>query len=438
MRRSRDIYPHPILFAIVAVNYSRDSDQSKSDSGILQLMEDLGGAINSGGEIQMLGGGNPATIPEVEKVFRGEMERILADDRKFEHMIGNYDSPQGNHAFVEALADLLCERFGWPIGPANIAITNGSQAAFGVLFNSFAGRYPNGAPKKILLPMAPEYIGYTDVGLGDEPLFTANRPIIENIDELFFKYRVDFDRLRIDEQIGAVCVSRPTNPTGNVITDDEIAKLQQLTKKAGVPLIVDGAYGLPFPAIVFNRAQPSWDDHVILCLSLSKLGLPGVRTGMVIANPDVIAQITRANAIFTLAPGRFGPTLVTRLLQSRELLSLCEEAIVPYYHARCREAINLVRELMRDLPVRVHSSEGAFFLWLCFPGMPITSETLYQRLKQRGVLVIAGRHFFPGFDEPWAHRDECIRVTYTADPAQVKRGLEIIAQEVRRGYAEQN
>ena len=78
---------------------------------------------------------------------------------------------------------------------------------------------------------------------------------------------------------------------------------------------------------------------------------------------------------------------------------MCEETIAPYYRARCREAIELVRALLNDLPVRVHNPEGAFFLWLHFPGLRITSETLYQRLKQRGVLVIAGRHFFPGFNE---------------------------------------
>lgn len=418
------------------MKYSRFSNQFKTNSGILRLMEDLGEAINRGGDIEMLGGGNPAAIPEVEKVFRGEMERLLADGGKFERMVGNYDLPQGNHVFVEALADLLCERFGWPISPANIAVTNGSQAGFGVLFNLFAGRYPDGVFKKVLLPMTPEYIGYADVGLGDESVFTANRPVIENIDDLFFKYRVDFDHLRISDEIGAVCISRPTNPTGNVITDDEVAKLQQLTKKFGVPLIVDGAYGLPFPAIVFNRAQPSWDDHVILCLSLSKLGLPGARTGMVVANPDIIGQITRSNAIFTLAPGRFGPSLVTRLLQNRELLSLCEDSIAPYYRTRSHEAIALVRESMGDLPVRVHISEGAIFLWLWFPGMRISSETLYQRLKQRGVLVVSGQYFFPGFEEPWEHRDECIRVTYAAPPAQVERGMNIIAEEVRRGYEE--
>ena len=419
------------------MKFSRSSNHSQSDSGILQLMEDLGTAINGGAEIQMLGGGNPAAIPEVERVFRGEMENLLANAGEFEHMVGDYDAPQGNHRFIEALAELLAQRFDWPVSPAHIAVTNGSQAGFGVLFNLFAGRDSNGgAFKKILFPMTPEYIGYADVGIGDEPVFTANRPVIENIDDLFFKYRVDFDRLRIDERIGAVCVSRPTNPTGNVITDREIAKLRQLTGEAGVPLIVDGAYGPPFPAIVFNHAKPLWDEQIILCLSLSKLGLPGTRTGIIIANPEVISQITRSNAIHTLAPGRFGPTLVTRLLQSRELLSLCEEIIVPYYRARSLEAIDLVRGLMGDLPVRVHSSEGAIFLWLWFPGMRITSETLYQRLKQRGVLVIAGRHFFPGFDQPWPHRDECIRVSYAANPAQVRRGMEIIAEEVRRGYKE--
>ena len=418
------------------MKYSTFSGQFKRDSGILRLMQDLGEALNRRVEIQMLGGGNPASIPEVEAVFRAEMEAMLADGGKFERMVGDYDSPQGNGAFIEALADLLSQRFGWPLAPANIAVTNGSQAGFGILFNLFAGRYADGAFKKILLPMTPEYIGYADVGLGDEPVFAANKPVIEDLDELFFKYRVDFERLKIGGDIGAVCVSRPTNPTGNVVTDDEVDKLHALTVEAGVPLIVDGAYGPPFPGIVFNRAKPIWDEHIILCLSLSKLGLPGARTGIIIANPDVIEQITGANAIFTLAPGSFGPSLVTRLLQSRELLPLCDDLIVPYYQQRSHQAINHIRERMAGLPVRIHNSEGAIFLWLWFPGLPISSEVLYQRLKQRGVFVIDGQHFFPGLTERWQHRHECIRITYAADPAQVERGIGIIAEEVRRAYSD--
>ncbi|MDI5434805.1 hypothetical protein MJM45_29760, partial [Salmonella enterica subsp. enterica serovar Kentucky] len=37
-----------------------------------------------------------------------------------------------------------------------------------------------------------------------------------------FKYHVDFEHLHIGEETGMICVSRPTNPTGNVITDEEL------------------------------------------------------------------------------------------------------------------------------------------------------------------------------------------------------------------------
>ncbi len=418
------------------MQYSKFSEQFKSDSGILRLMQDLGEAVNQNTAMQMLGGGNPAAIPAVQQAFRVEMEKMLAAGRAFEDMIGNYDSPQGNHAFIDALATLLSQRFGWRVQPDNIAVTNGSQASFGILFNLFAGQFSPREFRKILFPMTPEYIGYADVGLGDQSIFTANKPLIERLDERTFKYRVDFARLNITDEIGAVCLSRPTNPSGNVVTDDEIGKLHQLTRAADVPLIIDGAYGLPFPGIVFTPATPLWDENIILCLSLSKLGLPGARTGIIVANPEVISQITRSNAIFTLSPGRFGPSLATRLLQNQQLLSLCAETIAPYYRARSRQAIALVHDLMADLPVRIHSSEGAIFLWLWLPELPISSETLYQRLKRRGVLVIAGQHFFPGLNQPWQHRHECLRVTYASEPSQLRRGVEIIATEARRAYSQ--
>ncbi|MEK9943300.1 MAG: valine--pyruvate transaminase, partial [Gammaproteobacteria bacterium] len=77
----------------------------------------------------------------------------------------------------------------------------------------------------------------------------------------------------------------------------------------------------------------------------------------------------------------------------------------------------------------------AIFLWLWFEALPITSEELYQRLKTRGVLVVAGEHFFPGLNTPWAHRHECIRVSYALNPDHLQRGIKIIAEEVARAYA---
>ena len=89
-----------------------------------------------------------------------------------------------------------------------------------------AGRFEDGQRKKILLPLVPEYIGYADQGV-DPDLFRSGRPTLEFIDDHTFKYHIDFDRLEVTEEIAAICVSRPTNPTGNVLTDSEIARLSE-------------------------------------------------------------------------------------------------------------------------------------------------------------------------------------------------------------------
>ena len=46
-------------------------------SGILQLMEDAGEALAGNGEVLLLGGGNPARIPEVQQTFREAMGSLL-------------------------------------------------------------------------------------------------------------------------------------------------------------------------------------------------------------------------------------------------------------------------------------------------------------------------------------------------------------------------
>jgi valine--pyruvate aminotransferase len=59
--------------------------------------------------------------------------------------------------------------------------------------------------------------------------------------------------------------------------------------------------------MIYTEATPFWDDNTILCLSLSKFGLPGVRTGIVVGPPEVTKLISNANAINGLAPARTGP-----------------------------------------------------------------------------------------------------------------------------------
>ena len=416
------------------MKFSSFGKKMTCQAGILSLMEDLGDVHSAKGEgLIMMGGGNPGYVPEFQEIIRGRLKEICDDIHLYQRLVGTYAPAQGDQDFIERLAALLQQEQGWDVGPENICLTNGSQTAFFLLFNMFAGRCPGGRKKKICLPLAPEYIGYADLGLTEDFCVTT-RPRIEFISEDMFKYHIDFDRLVIGDDIGAVCVSRPTNPTGNVVTDGEIEELSRLAEESNIPLIIDSAYGLPFPGMIYTEAATMWSDNLIVCLSLSKLGLPGIRTGIVVACEDVIKALGSMNAIMSLSPTSVGAVLTRELVSNGGIIDVSRKYIRPFYLAKKEKAVAAVREAFTDIPCKIHKPEGAMFLWLWFENLPITSLELYERLKKRGVLVVSGHYFFPGMGDGWKHRDECLRVTYSQNDEDVYRGIGIIADEVRRAY----
>lgn len=384
-----------------------------------------------------MGGGNPSHIPAVQAVFRDRMYRIMDSERDFEEMIGNYGGPEGDAGLINALVDFFATEYGWEISAENIALTTGSQTAFFLLFNMLGGTFPDGSRKRILLPLAPEYIGYEDVGIEpDSEIFVSYQPTIEFLDNRMFKYHVDFDAIEVGDDISAICVSRPTNPTGNVLTEEEIGQLSAIAKERGIPLIVDNAYGTPFPSIIFNDAQPVWESHIVLSMSLSKLGLPGVRTGIVIADKKIIAALKAMNAIVSLAPSRVGGYLAAEAIRTREVLRLSNDIIMPHYQQRANRAVALLHEALDGLDYFIHKPEGAIFLWLWFRDLPISSAELYERLLDRGVIIVPGHYFFPGLDNhSWQHTQECLRMNYAGEPETTAAGIKIIGEVVREAYA---
>ncbi len=319
-----------------------------------ELMLDLADALSARSPVYMLGGGNPARIPEVEAVFGRRLREIAADATQFGRFAGQYSDPAGDPAFRDAVAAALSAEFGWRLERANVALTAGSQVGFFFLFNWLAGLQADGRRRRLLLPLAPEYIGYADLGLADDMLLSQPARIEREADG-FFKYRLDTDSLTVPDDVAAICVSRPTNPSGNVLTVAELERLDAIARARGVPLVIDAAYGLPFPGLQFDDPAAYWNENVILCLSLSKLGLPGARTGIVVADASVVEAVTAFNATAALAPAGTAATIAEPLLRSGELLRLCRDVVRPHYTALCRQAIDRLRdELWR--PAACHPS----------------------------------------------------------------------------------
>ncbi|PRQ64033.1 valine--pyruvate transaminase [Vibrio sp. V01_P9A10T6] len=413
------------------MQFSKFGEKFNQYSGITQLMDDLNDGLRTPGAI-MLGGGNPAAIPAMIDYFHQTSADMLSSGELIA-ALANYDGPQGKDLFVKSLAKLLKETYGWEISEKNISLTNGSQSGFFYLFNLFAGQQADGSHKKILLPLAPEYIGYGDAGI-DEDIFVSYRPEIELLDNGLFKYHVDFETLSVDSSVAAICASRPTNPTGNVLTEQEIHKLDKLARENNIPLIIDNAYGVPFPNIIFEEIEPFWNDNTILCMSLSKLGLPGVRCGIVIANETITQALTNMNGIISLAPGSIGPAIAHHMIEKGDLLRLSRDVIKLFYQQKSQRAVELLKQAISDPRFRIHKPEGAIFLWLWFDELPITTMELYQRLKARGVLIVPGEYFFIGQQDDWQHAHQCLRMNYVQDDEAMQKGIQIIAQEVALAY----
>lgn len=179
----------------------------------------------------------------------------------------------------------------------------------------------------------------------------------------------------------------------------------------------------------------SWTDNLVACFSLSKLGMPGMRAGIVVADPELIGILSNMNAAMVLSANPIGARVALDLFASGQLGDIVDREVRPFYLAQSQRAVALCDRLFAGLDYFLHEPGGAIFLWVWFRGLPISSAALYSRLKARGVLVIPGHLFTPGIPDAPRQVGECIRISYAQPPEVLARGMEIIAEEVRRAFA---
>ena len=398
-----------------------------TDTAITRLMEDLNRGVQSD-DLIMLGGGNPAIIGEIQQALAALLEQAQTSGSLL-HAVSHYDGPLGNDRFREVVADYLVGQ-GWQVSSDHIAITNGSQSAFFALINLLAGSGSGRGKGRVVLPMVPEYVGYGDLAL--EPgLFRGHLPLINRHQDHSFSYHPDLDTLPLTGDDALICLSRPTNPTGHLFSDRDLEQLRQRAASHDLPLLLDLAYGQPFPAIQFAPSHYQWRTGEIACLSLSKLGLPGVRTGIVVADPAVVRLLGNFAGVTGLAPGSLGPTLATPLFADGSIERWCSQLIGPYYHQHHLRMRQWLVEAVDDPRFAIHQGQGTFFLWLWFEDMGFDSDTLYRELLAGGVLAVPGHHFCPGLDHPWPHAQQCLRLSVAQDLPQLEQAASRIGKVVR-------
>ncbi|MGK7936617.1 MAG: valine--pyruvate transaminase [Xenococcaceae cyanobacterium] len=415
---------------------SQFGKQMSQLTGVRAIMKDIIETLRSGAGKNFinLSAGNPVILPEVEKLWRDCTAELLASN-EYGEVVCRYGSSQGYAPLIEAVANDFNQRYGLSLSDRHILITPGSQALYFYAANAFGGYTKEGELKRVVLPLSPDYTGYGGVSLTPEAVVSYQPTLDIDEQEHRFKYRPDFSQLQIDNTAGCVIFSRPCNPTGNVLSDEEVGKIAALAKVNNVPVLVDSAYAPPFPALNFTAMTPQFGDNIIHCMSLSKAGLPGERIGIAIGDPQLLEVLEFFQTNACIHSPRYGQAIAARAIASGKLADISLKVIRPHYQNKIEILKSTLAESMpKNSPWFLHRGEGAIFAWLWLKDLPITDWDLYQELKKVGVIVVPGSSFFPGLREEWQHKQECIRISLTATESEIVTAMKRLAKVVEGVY----
>lgn len=406
-------------------------------TGVRAIMADIIATLQAGKghDYINLSAGNPVILPEVEQLWRNCTVDLL-NSAEYGDVVCRYGSSQGYRPLVDAIRDDFNRRYGLNLSDRNILITPGSQALYFYVANALGGYTQEGQLKRIVLPLSPDYTGYGSVALIPEALVSYKPTLDIHESAHRFKYHPDFSQVQIDETTGFVLFSRPCNPTGNVLSDQDVRRIADLAARHNVPVLIDSAYATPFPALNFTEMSPIFGPNVVHCISFSKAGLPGERLGIAIGDESVLQRLQAFQTNLCIHSSRYGQAIATRAIRSGALADISTTIIRPHY----REKLSVLETTLdaampAGVPWFLHQGEGSIFAWLWLRDLPITDWEFYQALKQVGVLVVPGQPFFPGLREEWDHTQQCCRVSLTETPERIAEGMRKLAQVVETVYA---
>lgn len=400
-------------------------------SGISLILDDIARAVASGGDWLNLSAGNPARIPEVTRFWQQQYEGAVARD--FAGTCCQYGPARGSDHLVDAIVSYFRQRYQWEICADNVIVGPGSQLLCFIAAAAFTGRSGH-TSRPIVLPSVPEYTGYQGLPLGDGGVLGTDSTI-EQLGQRRFRYVLDVDAVRRQQQMGMLLLSSPANPTGRDISADEQSALADIAAERDIPLVIDHAYGQPFPLISDCATPPVFHPHVINCFTFSKIGIPGERLGFAIGPPAAIAAMVAFLANCALHAPRLPQAVATRALESGQLDALARTFITPYYRAKRLLAEDLLGQyLPASVSWHLHSGAGGMFCWLWIDEPWFDDLEFTGALRRRKVLVVPGRYFFvPDRHSParQAHETQCFRISLSVDDAAMAEGIRQIGAALR-------
>ncbi|WP_300657729.1 pyridoxal phosphate-dependent aminotransferase [uncultured Acetatifactor sp.] len=354
--------------------------------------------------------GNPS-VP-VPRGFTEEMIRLLEGEGSNE--LHGYSPSLGITAVREAIAASLEERFGLPYRKEHIFMASG---AAGALAHAFRLVTEPGDAVLTFAPYFPEYMPYVN-------LTGAELKVVPPDTESF---QIHFGKLEemLTENVAAVLINTPNNPSGVVYSAETLRRLADLlgqkSREYGhrIYLISDE----PYREIVFKGVDApcvsAFYDDTIMCYSFSKsLSIPGERIGYVAVNPNCAEAETMVNMCGQISRG-IGHNCPPSIIQLAVSKVLDETADLGVYETNMEI---LYRELAA-LGFTCVKPGGTFYI---FPkALEEDAREFCRKALAYDLILVPGDTFgAPGY----------FRMAYCIDTEKVERSLEALRRFVKETY----
>ena len=316
-----------------------------------------------------------------------------------------YTSTAGDPALRAAIA----ARYpGIARGPENVVVTIGSQEA---VFLSVLTLVDPGS--EVLVP-DPGYPAYPVLArlAGATAVSYPLRP------ERAFRLDPNDVARRLTGKTRLVILCSPSNPTGAIDEDHDLARLAALLAERGVPWLSDEIYaGFAYdrPAATIARHAPGG----LVVSGLSKdLSMTGWRMGWAVGPEEVVARL--------IACHQYVVTCASSVSQAAAMHALSpagDEARRRYLEIFRRRRTVMLEALGAIPGVRVTPPDGAFYVFLDVRDFGSSLEIAERVLTRRRVITIPGEAFGPG-------GAGFLRISYAASEEDIRAGIAGLASEL--------
>ena len=354
--------------------------------------------------------GNPS-VPVPEK-FTEVMIDLLKNRSSVE--LHGYSPSLGIASVKDKIASSLNKRFGMNYTGNHIFPTTG---AAGAVAHAVRCVTKPGDEELAFAPYFPEYNLYVNMTGARLKLVPANTE----------DFQINFERLEemLTENVAALLINTPNNPSGAVYSSETLRKLAELLRNKqkeyghDIFLISDE----PYREIVFEGVEAPYVsrfyDNTLSCYSYSKsLSLPGERIGYVAANPKCTDAELISAMCGQISRG-IGHNCPPSIIQLAVAEVLDQTSDMSVYETN----MNILYKELTSLGFDCVKPGGTFYI---FPRALEEDAVAFcqKALKYDLILVPSDSFGVPGY----------FRMAYCIDTEKVERSLEALRRFVKENY----